>query len=48
MGAWGFQVFENDHALDWVDRFAKAGNISILMDVLGEVLRPARPLRTGD
>ncbi len=34
MGAWGYESFENDSALDWVAELARSDNPSVLMSAL--------------
>ena len=42
MGAWGYQSFENDSALDWVYQLARADNRSVLTSAF------AAPFTTDD
>lgn len=38
MGAFGFDVFENDDALDWVDEYKSGGGIRMIQDALNTAL----------
>jgi hypothetical protein len=38
MGAFGFNVFENDDALDWVDEYKSAGGVGMIEDALNIAL----------
>jgi hypothetical protein len=38
MGAWGYESFENDSALDWVAELARSDNHSILTSALAALL----------
>ena len=42
MGAWGYESFENDSALDWIAQLARSDDRSVLTNAL------AAPLTTDD